>query len=184
MRELSLLLNGASSPASRFAMTIKPVRDWNGIERLCRETNLSLHEISGMTKVPLRTLQAHVSRNMWRSVEGAPVSRAAPSTLTARRTLVRRFYKAIDTKLKQMELRMATEIAQGEETSSAADHERDTRAIGGLINQLGKISEFEADLDRPAGSRDAASAARLAEEADGYRRALAERLERLIQPAG
>jgi hypothetical protein len=83
-----------------------------------------------------------------------------------------------------MELRMATEIAQGEETSSAADHERDTRAIGGLINQLGKISEFEADLDRPAGSRDAASAARLAEEADGYRRALAERLERLIQPAG
>jgi hypothetical protein len=83
-----------------------------------------------------------------------------------------------------MELRMATEIARGEEKSSAADHERDTRAIGGLINQLGKIAELESDLERAAGSGDDTSAARLAEEADGYRRALAERLERLIKPAG
>jgi hypothetical protein len=165
-------------------MTATPVRDWNGIERLCRETNLSLQEISCMTKVPLRTLQGRASRNLWRSVEGVPVSTAGRSTLTARRTLVRRFYKAIDTKLKQMELRMASEMAKGEGASSAADHERDTRAIGGLINQLGKISEFESDLDRPAGSSDNASAARLAEEAERYRRALAERLERLVKPAG
>lgn len=169
-------------------MATKLVQDWSGLERLCRETMLSLREISRVTKVPLSTLQEKASRNRWRSVAGAPVParlpRARPSTLTARRTLVRRFYKAIDTKLRQMELRMATEIARGEETSSAADHERDTRAIGGLINQLGKISEFESDLDRPAGSSDDASAARLAEEAERYRRALAERLERLVKPAG
>lgn len=170
-------------------MATKRVQDWSGLERLCRETMLSLREISRVTKVPLSTLQEKASRNRWRSIAGAPVPKpggeqARPATLTARRTLVRRFYKAIDTKLRQMELRMATEIARGEETSSAADHERDTRAIGGLINQLGKISEFESDLDRPAGSSDDASAARLAEEAERYRRALAERLERLVKPGG
>lgn len=171
-------------------MTGKPDRDWIGIERLCRETSLSLREISSLTKVPSSTISERVSKHGWRPKrDDTPSARApddarAPSTFTARRTLVRRFYKAIDTKLRQMELRMATEIARGEETSSAADHERDTRAIGGLINQLGKISEFESDLDRPAGSTDAASAARLAEEAERYRRALAERLERLIKPAG
>jgi hypothetical protein len=169
-------------------MPTKLVQDWSGLEYLCRETTLSLREISRVTKVPLTTLSVRASRNGWRSIEGAPVParlpRAGPSTLTARRTLVRRFYKAIDTKLRQMELRMATEIARGEETSTAADHERDTRAIGGLINQLGKISEFESDLDRPAGSGDDASATRLAQEEERYRRALAERLERLIKPAG
>ena len=170
-------------------MPTKLVQDWSGLEYLCRETTLSLREISRVTKVPLSTLQGQAFRNRWRSVAGAPVpkpggARARPSTLTARRTLVRRFYKAIDTKLRQMELRMATEIARGEETSTAADHERDTRAIGGLINQLGKISEFESDLDRPAGHTDNASAARLAEETDRYRRQLAERLARLLKPAG
>jgi hypothetical protein len=169
-------------------MTARPVQDWSGLEYLCRETTLSLREISRVTLVPLSTLQGRSSRHGWRSIAGAPVParlpRAAPSTRTARRTLVRRFYKAIDTKLRQMELRMATEIARGEEKSSAADHERDARTIGGLINQLGKIAELESDLDQLAGSRDDASAARLAEEADGYRRALAERLERLIKSAG
>jgi hypothetical protein len=170
-------------------MPTKLVQDWSGLEYLCRETTLSLREISRVTKVPFATLQGQATRNRWRSVAGAPVpkpggARARPYTLTARRTLVRRFYRAIDTKLRQMELRMATEIARGEETSSAADHERDTRAIGGLVNQLGKISELESDLDRPAGSSDDASAARLAEEAERYRRALAERLERLVKPAG
>ena len=169
-------------------MTTKLVQDWSGLEYLCRETTLSLREISRVTKVPLSTLQGRASKNGWRSIAGAPVParlpRAAPSTRTARRTLVRRFYKAIDTKLRQMELRMATEIARGEEKSSAADHERDTRAIGGLISQLGKISEFESDLARPAGTPDNLASARLAEEADGYRRALAERLERLIKPVG
>lgn len=165
-------------------MTAAPVRDWNGIEQLCRETTLPLREISRMMNVPLSTLYGRVAEFGWRSGADARAPRIGASTVTARRTLVRRFYKAIDTKLRQMELRMANEIAKGEGTSTAADHERDTRAIGGLINQLGKISEFEADLDRPAGSRDDASAARLAEEAERYRRALAERLERLIKPAG
>ena len=163
-------------------MTAAPVRDWNGIERLCRETTLPLREISRMMNVPLSTLYGRVAEFGWRS--GADARAPRISTVTARRTLVRRFYKAIDTKPRQMELRMAKEIAKGEGSSTAADHERDTRAIGGLINQLGKISEFESDLDRPAGPRDDASAARLAEEAERYRRALAERLERLIKPAG
>ncbi len=76
---------------------------------------------------------------------------------------------------------MANEIARGGDASTAGDHERDTRAIGGLITQLGKISEFAADLNRPTGQDNAS--ATVAEEADRYRRKLAERLARLVGPS-
>ena len=75
---------------------------------------------------------------------------------------------------------MRKEMQNDDGIQSAADHERDTRAIGGLINQLAKISEYEADLDRPAGQGD--DFAIVAAEAERYRRELAERLARLIPP--
>ncbi len=76
-----------------------------------------------------------------RSPQPAAERGTDPSTATslkARRALVRRLYKAIDTKLKQMERRMAHDIAAQDGTSdtTAADHERDTRAIGALIANL------------------------------------------------
>jgi len=119
-------------------------------------------------------------------------AKATATSLKARRALVRRLYKAIDTKLKQMERRMAHDMATKESTSdtSAADHERDTRAIGALIANLSRVTEIEADLERhpgsesPAPSQGAQHAERqLADEAERFRRDVAERLARLVRPA-
>ena len=115
----------------------------------------------------------------------------APS-LKARRALVRRLYKAIDTKLKQMERRMAHDMATNEGTSdiTAADHERDTRAIGALIANLSRVTEMEADLERIPGSPSAGTGPadsqgdrQLADEAERFRREVAERLARIVGPA-
>jgi type IV secretory pathway VirB10-like protein len=111
----------------------------------------------------------------------------------ARRALVRRLYTAIDTKLQQMERRMAHDMAteQGSSDTTAADHERDTRAIGALIANLSRVTEIEAELERipgtaavPAaqqGARDAEH--QLADEAERFRREVAERLARLVRPS-
>jgi hypothetical protein len=108
--------------------------------------------------------------------------------LKARRALVRRLYKAIDTKLKQMERRMAHDMAakDGGPDTTAADHERDTRAIGALIGNLSRVTEIEADLERLPGSSNPAYSQgdrQLAEEAERFRRDVAERLARLVRPA-
>jgi len=161
--------------------------DWKKIERLVRTTNLSIEAISKRTGVAESTLRLHARRGGWRpGLKPLPppppalIERAPRTPADARRALIQRFYKAIDTKLKQMEQRMKKEMQNDDGIQSAADHERDTRAIGGLIKQLAKISEYEADLDRPAGQGD--DFAIVAAEAERYRRELAERLARLIPP--
>jgi len=112
---------------------------------------------------------------------------ATTTSLKARRTLVRRLYKAIDTKLKQMERRMAHDMATKDRNpdTTAADHERDTRAIGTLIANLSRVTEIEADLERLPGSASLADQhgdRQLADEAERFRREVAERLARLVQP--
>ncbi len=79
-----------------------------------------------------------------------------------------------------MERRMKTDMKKRRSTLSAVDHERDTRAIGGLINQLAKISEYETDHEHPTGAGDDFAA--IAADAERYRRELAERLARLVPP--
>jgi hypothetical protein len=110
-----------------------------------------------------------------------------PSNQRARLTLVRRLYKAIDTKLKQMETHMAS--ATG---TSSADHERETRTLSTLIRNFERVSEFDSDLAKstgtPANSSTPAhfanhgantAAATSATDADRLRRDIAERLVRL-----
>lgn len=122
----------------------------------------------------------------------AAATGATARSLKARRTLVRRLYTAIDTKLQQMERRMAHDMAteQGSADTTAADHERDTRAIGALIANLSRVTEIEADLERIPGTAAAADQQaaqraehQLADEAERFRRDVAERLARLVRPA-
>jgi hypothetical protein len=112
---------------------------------------------------------------------------SAARSLKARRALVRRLYTAIDTKLQQMERRMAHDMAteEGSSDMTAADHERDTRAIGALIANLSRVTEIEADLERIPGTAAADQQAdlQLADEAERFRRDVAERLARLVRPA-
>lgn len=128
------------------------------------------------------------------TTEPSPKPRAkrtalATRSLKARRALVRRLYTAIDTKLQQMERRMAHDMAteEGSTDSTAADHERDTRAIGALIANLSRVTEIEADLERIPGTAAVATneqaELQLADEAERFRRDVAERLARLVRPA-
>jgi hypothetical protein len=118
-----------------------------------------------------------------------PDANTAPSTPdTTRRRLLDRLVAAISLKLEQLERRMTTDLAllAAGEPATAVDHERETRAIGALIDNLGKITEIEADLSRPADAKRGPSPADtdLADEADRWRSELASRLSRIIEAAG
>ena len=79
---------------------------------------------------------------------------------------------------------MANDLAAATDTP-ATDHERETRSIGALIDNLEKITEMEAGLGKSAGKPGAAIAATdLADEADRCRRELADRLARIVEAAG
>jgi hypothetical protein len=138
-----------------------------------------------------------------------PTLSAKPAnSLSAKRALIRRMYSAIDTKLQLLEKHMQSDLARLDTgtDSSAADHERDTRAIGTLIKNLGTIADIDHANKRPKSSdaksggpkssdpirgsaRVGASSnhrnaptdlAALADEADRYRRELAARLRRVV----
>ena len=104
-------------------------------------------------------------------------------TVVARRTLIQRLYKAMDTKLKLMERRMEKQMANldKEEDLPSADHERDARAFGAMIKNIEQVKEMQADLDRVAGGQPATTAdAELFAEAERFRQEIAERLARFI----
>ena len=107
--------------------------------------------------------------------------------MAARRKLIQRLYKAMDTKLNLMERRMKTQLTNLRKAGSdlpSADHERDARAFGTIIKNIDQVKEMQADLERVAGGQPATAAdAELFAEADRFRREIAERLARFIPPA-
>lgn len=119
---------------------------------------------------------------------GPPPKKAArrvgTSTPAGRRRLLDRLVALISLKLEQLERRMECDLDRPDasDPASATDHERETRAIGALIDNLGKVTEMETGLARTAtGGKSAA--ADLAGEADHYRRELAERLRKIVDAA-
>lgn len=122
------------------------------------------------------------------------------ATPSGRRRLIDRLVAAISLKLEQLERRMAQDLAQQDlaqhdladdgantpasrDTASSTDHERETRAIGALIDNLGKVTEMETGLDRSAPRGKSTAAADISGEADRYRRELAERLAKIVGAA-
>ena len=103
------------------------------------------------------------------------------ATPAARRRLLGRLVAAISMKLEQLERRMTIDLADGD-SATATDHERETRAIGALIDNLEKLRELEAGYAKPAG-QSGSTATDLADEAERCRRELAQRLARLVDAA-
>ncbi len=121
--------------------------------------------------------------------------------IAKRRAILNRLTNAIDTKLTLLERRFERELTGLSVTGkalSAADFERDTRNIGLLIKNLEQVTEFDhahllarratgggtSQLHGAAAKSVNLAAAALADEADRLRRELAERLQRLVDPAG
>ena len=164
---------------------------WGEARALYEEQGLSPKAIAARFKLHHRTVTQRAKLERWLRPESDPSSkRAAASfealTVAARRALVQRLYKAIDTKLKLMERRMLKQmvnLGKGSDLPSA-DHERDARALGTIIKTIDQVKEMQADLDRVAGGQPATPAdAELFAEAERFRREIAERLARFIPPA-
>ena len=178
--------------------------DWHEIRRLYVDSDEPVAAIASRSGVAPRALYDRARKDGWpRRIDRAkspaapsetqsppPATVGVPAGLAQRRALVRRIYRAIDTKLKVMELRMEKELtASTKPAPSSADHERDTRAIATLIKTLESVTELEIGLDRAAGETAANTdagpedARALADEADRFRRELAQRLQRLTSPS-
>jgi hypothetical protein len=156
---------------------------------------------------PARRLPVKKQKTAMAEASAAP-KRVRSSAPAVRRQLIARLYRAIDTKLKLMERRMNSEIdaidsvagvpasedaaAAGARTS--ADHERETRAFGALVKTINSVRQMQAELDTlanahtaslaagPANTVQSAADARLAADAERYRRDIAERLAKFIPP--
>jgi len=167
-------------------------KQWAEARRLRENKGLADAEIAARFGVRTRTIQARARRERWsrpsarRKTPGRQATFAA-LTLAARRGLVRRLYKAMDTKLKLMERRMEQQMAELDAPQGAltsADLERDARAFGTIIKNIAQVKEMQADLDRVAGGQPATAAdAELFAEADRFRREIAERLARFVPAA-
>ena len=116
-------------------------------------------------------------------------SKLATTTPAGRLRLLDRLVAAISLKLEQLERRMAQDLDKDPaapdhgDAATATDHERETRAIGALIENLGKVTEMESAHTRSATGGKAATTADVAGEADRYRRELAERLAKIVGTA-
>jgi DNA-binding transcriptional MerR regulator len=165
---------------------------WAEARRLRETLALSIAEIAARFGVSQHTVRRHAEVGGWLTSPGTASSPKRtrlrnPRSVVGRRQLVKRLYKAMDTKLRLMERRMEaqmTNLDQGKDLTSA-DHERDARAFGAMIKNIEQVKEMQADLDRVAGGQPATAAdAELFAEADRFRREIAERLARFIPPAG
>ena len=113
-----------------------------------------------------------------------------PRSTSGRRALVRRLSRAIDARLALLERRMAKELSRVDEEGppSAADIERDIRAIGTLLKSLEQASDPGADPTiRSSRQRKKAGHGSTeqhgSDTSDRLRRELGERLQRLVEAA-
>ncbi len=157
---------------------------------------------AGTRQVAARTATRKVSAKpapKQPAIEAATPPARPARALKVRRQLISRLYRAIDTKLKLMERRMNSEIhaldalsgnsagpADESLTLTAADHERETRAFGALVKTINSVRQMQAELEHLANANTTAAPstadARLAADADRYRRDIAERLAKFVPP--
>ena len=166
---------------------------WAEVRRLRDELDLTTETIAARMGVHPRTIERHAVSEGWLLRPPGPKKPKDPSafeafTVAARRKLIQRLYKAMDTKLNLMERRMKTQLTNLRKAGSdlpSADHERDARAFGAIIKNIDQVKEMQADLDRVTRGQPANAAdAELFAEAERFRREIAERLARIIPPAG
>jgi hypothetical protein len=152
---------------------------------------MSLARIGDRRGVAPKTISQRAKKEGWvREVPTLPLRRGRrpqppgtpkPTAAEKRnRKLVTRLLEALDKGLTQLEARMSPEAVANAAPASAADAERDTRALTGLTQILQKLVALEKEA-RSAGKEDGASKTEAPENADEFRRALALRLERLNQ---
>jgi transposase-like protein len=170
---------------------------WAEARRL-RAEGASLAAIAKRLGIARSTLGYRAHKEDWPSPARAPAPDApsprrlprlpaSAATSVVRRSLVRRLYRVMDTKLKLMELRMHKQLQdtqQDKETDiPPTDDDREMRQLGALIKTIDQVTELEADASPAGGRARSGDAEARASEADAFRREIAERIEKLIPPS-
>ncbi len=174
------MLSSASRGGDRGGGTIRSKE--RPVSPLSRSNSGSAAEAVGGVNAdnPALDAEAPVVEAPTKALSSSTIPRRLLATPAARRRLLERLVVAISMKLEQLERRMSIDLASDEEMT-ATDHERETRAIGALIDNLEKIRELETGLVPSTGKSGPAATTDLADEADRCRRELAERLSRLVE---
>jgi hypothetical protein len=136
----------------------RPTPDWPAIRRAYEDQSLSVRKIAEGHGVTVSALNRRRTAEGWprrAQKKPSPAGRSKRSTgqsiARGRKAIVERLYNILERNLKLMEVRMETS-----EPGTAADRERDTRAIGSLTRTVGKITELDAET-KPVASTAAGS---------------------------
>ncbi|MFD0986767.1 hypothetical protein [Methyloligella solikamskensis] len=164
--------------------------DWGAIERAYGHDPRKLTEIASDFGVSRQKIQARAKKERWQRAGDAPgfderdagidpgdVAKAEEASGARRKRMVARLFKALEEKMTQLEKRIARG-GDGAGEESAADSEREARALSALAGLYAKLVE----LDEGANAKGAAKRqSEAAGDADQFRDDLARRLERLHQ---
>ena len=141
---------------------------------------MTVAEIAATNGVTPSAMQRRRVAEGWpsRSSVQKKASRSGRPTSAGRSALISRLLKVVDQNLKLMEMSMLSD-----EPGTAADRERETRAIGTLTRTIGKLTELQSETDpaRAATLKSRSGGSVDDSEADRLRLEIAERILRLGQ---
>ncbi|XSG81213.1 MAG: hypothetical protein ACPW61_08980 [Methyloligella sp. ZOD6] len=168
-----------------------PNPDWAAIEHAYAHDPRKLTEIASDFGVSRQKIQARAKLKDWRragaddapgfderdaGIEPGELARAEEASGARRTRMVARLFKALEEKMTQLEMRIARGSAAEE---SAADAEREARALSALAGLYAKLVELdEGECAKGTAKRHSEAAG----DADQFREDLARRLERLNRP--
>jgi len=152
--------------------------DWVAIRRLYEESTTTIAEISKLNGVTPSAIRSRRLAESWkpRKKPGARAKPKRPRSTMDRGGLISRLLKVVDRNLKLLEMRMETD-----EPGTAADRERESRAIGTLTRTIEKLTELQSEADTaPAKTAKTSSGTQIDDnDADRLRLEIAERILRI-----
>jgi hypothetical protein len=169
--------------------------DWDAIKQAVIHGDWSLRRIAKKHGVGETTIINRMRKRGWvrlvgtkplpsgtrAGAPGVPREKRAKRKRFNRRKMLQRLFQVLDAKLREIEERMAISDTETASPQSAADAERDARALTALARLYAKLVELDdAAKQGGQGSKDE-SAKETSQDADRLRQDLALRLERLDQ---
>lgn len=153
--------------------------DWVAIRRLYEESGTTLAVIAALHGVTPATIRKRRLAENWTPRARGSRAKATGSprrSRTGRSGLIARLLRVVDQNLKLLEMRMETD-----EPGTAADRERETRAIGALTRTIEKLTELQSEADRAAANTAKTSPGNQIDDSDAARLRLeiAERILRI-----
>ena len=184
-RRPAAILNEPGQTMRRTEASRRPAPDWVAIRRLYETGDGTVAEITSGNGVTVSALRRRRVAEGWSPRSARPPPKTSgPRTdrnrkknrPSSKQALLGRLLKVVDQNLKLMERQM-----NADEPGTAADRERDTRAIGTLTRTVSKITELQAETDASADAARKRQSGTVpdADDTDRLRLEIAERILKL-----